>query len=241
MRTLIIIPAYCEGPVVGDVVREVRAVRPDADVVVIDDCSSDDTGAVARDAGAKVVRLSVNLGIGGAVQTGFKYAAELDYDAVVQVDGDGQHDPGELAKILDPLREGQADVVIGSRFVEKSDYRAPFARRVGIALFGIIAGSVMERRIADTTSGFRALGREAFHFLARNYPVDFPDAETLVLLHRAGFQLLEVPVSMRPRRSGTSSTRLLGSLYYPFKQLLGVVVALLRHLPEQKGPPRGTR
>jgi glycosyltransferase involved in cell wall biosynthesis len=165
------------------------------------------------------------------VQTGFKYAATRAFDAVVQVDGDGQHDPAELEKILAPIAAGEADVVIGSRFLEDTGYRAPFARRVGMILFSAVARRAMGQRITDTTSGFRALNRAAYMYLARNYPVDFPDAETLVLLHRAGFRIREVAVRMRPRLSGKSSTTTLKSIYYPFKQLLSILIVLLRDPP----------
>jgi len=231
MRVLIVIPAFREAAVIERVIADVRAARPDVDLVVVDDCSPDDTGERARRAGVPVLPLPVNLGIGGAVQTGFKYAVLHDYDAVVQVDGDGQHDPAELEKLLAPLAEGRADVVIGSRFLVDTGYRAPLARRAGMVLFSAIARRAMGQRIADTTSGFRALNRRAVRFLARNYPVDFPDAETLVLLNRGGFRLLEVPVRMRPRFSGKSSTTTLKSIYYPFKQLLSIVVVLLREPP----------
>lgn len=230
-RVLVIIPAYKEATVIAGVIDEVRKTHPHAEVVVVDDCSPDDTGARARAAGAAVLSLAVNLGIGGAVQTGFKYAVTGDYDAVVQVDGDGQHDPAELDKILDPLWRGEADVVIGSRFLKQTGYRAPFARRVGMILFSAVAHRAMGQRVTDTTSGFRALNRRAFSFLAKNYPVDFPDAETLVLLKRAGFRLAEVSVNMRPRLSGKSSTTTLRSFYYPFKQLLSILVVLLRDPP----------
>jgi glycosyltransferase involved in cell wall biosynthesis len=232
VKLLVIVPAYREAEVIADVVREVRVARPDAGLVVVDDCSPDDTGERARRAGARVIRLSVNLGIGGAVQTGFKYADRHGYDVAVQVDGDGQHDPAELPKILGPLAEGRSDVVIGWRFVEGTGYRAPLARRLGMWFFSAVAHRAVGQRISDTTSGFRALGREPLRFLARNYPVDFPDAESLVLLHRAGFRLLEVPVRMRPRRSGRSSTGTLRSVYYPFKQLLSILVVVLRKRPD---------
>ncbi|NNF06456.1 MAG: glycosyltransferase family 2 protein [Candidatus Eisenbacteria bacterium] len=231
MKTLIIIPAYGEAPVIGEVIQEVMKARPDVDLVVIDDCSPDDTGAKALAAGARVIRLPVNLGIGGAVQTGFKYAVREGYDAVVQVDGDGQHDPHELAKVLDPLEKGEADMVIGSRFLEKTDYKAPFARRVGMILFSTVARLAMKQTVADTTSGFRSLNRPLFSYLAEHYPVDFPDAETLVLVRRAKFRIKEVSVDMRPRKSGKSSTTTLKSIYYPFKQLLSILVVMLRTPP----------
>ena len=233
MRTLVIIPAYNESPVIGEVVRDVLKARPDIDVVVLDDCSRDATGEEAGKAGALVIRLPVNLGIGGAVQTGFKYAVSRGYKAVVQVDGDGQHDPHELAVVLKPLETGEADMVIGSRFVEKTKYKAPFARRVGMILFSAVAHAAMGQKIADTTSGFRAINGDLASFLARNYPVDFPDAETLVLCRRSGFRIKEVAVQMRPRKSGKSSTTTLKSLYYPFKQMLSVLVVLLRKAPQR--------
>jgi glycosyltransferase involved in cell wall biosynthesis len=231
MRVLAIIPAFREEAVIEQVIAGLRKTRPEVEAVVVDDCSPDRTAERARRAGAAVLRLPVNLGIGGAVQTGFKYAAARHYEAVVQVDGDGQHDPAEMAKILAPLERGEADVVIGSRFLEDTGYRAPFARRVGMILFSAVARRAMGQRITDTTSGFRALNRAAFVYLARNYPVDFPDAETLVLLNRAGFRIREVAVHMRPRLSGKSSTTTLKSIYYPFKQLLSILVVLLRDPP----------
>ena len=231
MKTLVIIPAYGEAPVIAGVIEEVRRAQPEADVVVVDDCSPDATGREAQRAGAAVLRLPVNLGIGGAVQTGFKYALERDYEAVVQVDGDGQHDPVELEKVLAPLERGEADMVIGSRFLRQTGYKAPFARRVGMILFSTLARLAIGRRISDTTSGFRALNRRTFAFLALNYPVDFPDAETLVLVNRAGLRLREVSVNMRPRKSGRSSTTTLRSFYYPFKQILSILVVMLREPP----------
>jgi hypothetical protein len=238
VKTLAIVPAFQEAGVIGEVVAELRAVRPDLDILVVDDCSPDATGARAREAGARVLRLPVNLGIGGAVQTGFKYAAAREYDAVVQVDGDGQHDPAQLAAILEPLAAGRGDMVIGSRFLERTGYRTPFARRAGMLLFSTVARLAMGQPVADTTSGFRALGRPLFTYLAEYYPTDFPDAETLVLIKRAGFTIHEVSVSMRPRKSGRSSTTTLKSIYYPFKQMLSILVILLRKPPPPPDPAR---
>jgi len=237
VRILAIVPAFQEEDAIAQVVVDLRKAQPALDVVVIDDCSRDATGSRAREAGARVLTLPVNLGIGGAVQTGFKYAVARGYDAVVQVDGDGQHDPAQLGRILQPLREHEAHVVIGSRFLDDTGYRASPPRRLGMWLFGAVVRAATGQRITDTTSGFRALDRQAFSFLARNYPVDFPDAETLVLLRRAGFDLLEVSVRMRPRTSGHSSTTPLRALYYPFKQLLSVGVVLMRKRPESQEVP----
>jgi glycosyltransferase involved in cell wall biosynthesis len=229
---LAIVPAFDEAASIAKVIEEIRAAQPEVDVVVIDDCSRDDTARLAREAGAAVISLPVNLGIGGAVQTGFKYAVAQGHDAAVQVDGDGQHDASQLDLVLAPLEAGTANVVIGSRFLADTGYRASPPRRAGMLLFGALVRAATGQRITDTTSGFRALDREAFAFLARNYPVDFPDAETLVLLRRAGFRLMEVSVRMRPRPAGRSTTTPIRALYYPFKQLVSVLAVLLRKRPE---------
>jgi glycosyltransferase involved in cell wall biosynthesis len=238
LRVLAIVPAFNEGETSAGVVREIRRVAPGVDVVVVDDCSTDRTAAYARREGARVLPLPINLGIGGAVQTGFKHAELRNYDAVVQVDGDGQHDPAEIATVVAPLARGEADVVIGSRFLTKTGYRAPFARRVGMLLFAAVSRWAMRQHIHDTTSGFRALNREAYRYLARHYPIDFPDVETLILLKQAGFRLLEVSVKMRPRAAGRSSTTTLRSLYYPFKMTLAVLVVMLRRPPARPEPIR---
>lgn len=231
LRVLAIVPAYNEGETTAEVVRDIHRLAPGVDVVVVDDCSPDDTGEWARNAGARVLPLPVNLGIGGAVQTGFKYAEAHGYDVVVQVDGDGQHDPAEIGLIVGPIARGEADVVIGSRFLKKTAYKAPFARRAGMIVFATVARWAMKQHITDTTSGFRALNRDAYMFFARHYPTDFPDAESLVLLKRSGFALKEVSVQMRPRKRGHSSTTTLRSIYYPFKMTLSVFVVMMRQPP----------
>lgn len=235
LKVLAIVPAYNEGETTAEVVRDIQRLAPGVDIVVVDDCSPDDTGEWARNAGARVLPLPVNLGIGGAVQTGFKYAEAHGYDVVIQVDGDGQHDPAEIGLIVGPIARGEADVVIGSRFLKKTAYKAPFARRAGMIVFATVARWAMRQHITDTTSGFRALNRDAYMFFARHYPTDFPDAESLVLLKRSGFTLKEVSVQMRPRKRGHSSTTTLRSLYYPFKMTLSVFVVMMR-----QPPPRPT-
>lgn len=237
LRVLAIVPAHNEGETTAEVVRDVRALAPGVDVVVVDDCSSDRTGDWARQAGARVLPLPINLGIGGAVQTGFKYAENHGYDAVVQVDGDGQHDPAEVGLIVGPVARGEADVVIGSRFLKRTAYKAPFTRRVGMILFASVARWAMRQKITDTTSGFRALNRDAYVYFARHYPTDFPDAESLVLLKRAGFRLTEVSVNMRPRKRGHSSTTTLRSIYYPFKMILAVFAVMLKPPPPRPVGP----
>lgn len=239
LKVLAIVPAHNEGETTAEVVRDVHRLAPGVNVVVVDDCSSDRTGDWARQAGARVLPLPVNLGIGGAVQTGFKYAENHGYDVVIQVDGDGQHDPAEIGLIVGPVARGEADVVIGSRFLKKTGYRTPFTRRVGMVLFASVARWAMRQKVTDTTSGFRALNREAYTYFARYYPTDFPDAESLVLLKRAGFRLSEVSVNMRPRKRGQSSTTTLRSLYYPFKMTLAVFVVMLKPPPPRPDGPAG--
>lgn len=237
LRVLAIVPAHNEGETTAEVVNDIHSLAPGVDVVVVDDCSTDRTGEYARKAGARVLPLPVNLGIGGAVQTGFKYAEAHGYDCVIQVDGDGQHDPAEIGLITGPVSRGEADVVIGSRFLRKTAYKAPFARRAGMILFASVARWAMRQHITDTTSGFRALNVDAFRYFAKHYPTDFPDAESLVLLKRAGFRLMEVSVNMRPRKRGHSSTTTLRSLYYPFKMILSVFVVMLREPPPRNVGP----
>ncbi|HWH05999.1 MAG TPA: glycosyltransferase family 2 protein [Gaiellaceae bacterium] len=228
-RVVAIVPAYREEGAIGGVVRELRAFDPGLDVVVIDDGSPDDTAAVARAAGAAVVRLPFNLGIGGAVQTGFKYALEGGYDLAVRLDGDGQHDPTELPKLIAPVLAGEADIVVGSRFAEPGDaYRPPLARRLGIGLFARIVSLLVRQRVTDTTSGFQALNRKGIALFAADYPHDYPEVEATVMVVRHELRLLEVPVRMREREHGSSSITALRSAYYVVKVLLALFVGLFR-------------
>ncbi len=233
-RILVIVPAYNEAGRISQVVSEIREKAPTVDVVVIDDASTDRTGIEARATGCKVVRLPVNLGIGGAVQAGFKYAHEHDYDIAVQIDGDGQHDPGLLDQLVGPVIRDEADFVIGSRYVpgaEDRDYKTPFARKVGIALFSRLTTVIIGVRITDVTSGFRAINRKVLAFFAREYPTDFPDSEAAILVHYLGGRIQEIPVTMRQRGGGKSSTTPIKSLYYPFKVVISILATLLREKP----------
>ncbi len=228
-RGIAIVPAFREERAIGAVVAEIRATVPDLDVVVIDDGSNDGTAAVAHAAGAAVVRLPFNLGIGGAVQTGFKYALEHGYDHAVRLDGDGQHDPGELRKILAPMLAGEADIVVGSRFADGGDtYRPPLARRLGIGLFARIVSLLVRQRVTDTTSGFQALNRRGILLFAHDYPHDYPEVEATVMVIRHELRLLEVPVRMREREHGSSSITALRSAYYVVKVLLALFIGLFR-------------
>ena len=228
-RRIAIVPAYCEEGAIAGVVAEIRAFDPGLDVVVVDDGSRDGTAAAARGAGAAVVRLPFNLGIGGAVQTGFKYALAHGYDLAVRLDGDGQHDPTELPKLIGPVLAGKADIVVGSRFAQDDPgYRAPLARRLGIGLFARIVSVLVRQRVTDTTSGFQALNRKGIALFAADYPHDYPEVEATVMVVRHELRLLEVPVRMREREHGRSSITALRSLYYVVKVLLALFVGLFR-------------
>jgi glycosyltransferase involved in cell wall biosynthesis len=228
LRVLVIIPAHDEEASLPRTVAELRAAAPGVDVLVVDDGSHDGTPAVARALGLPVVRHPVNLGVGGALQTGFRWAVEHGYDVGVQLDADGQHDPAYLAALLAPVRAGGCDVSIGSRYVERSGYRAPVARRLGMVLFSSLVSAVLHQRITDTTSGFRAYDRAVMQVCQHDFPKDFPDAPLLIALARRGFRLREVPVQMRERTAGRSFYTLGKSLYYPYKNLLASVMALIQ-------------
>lgn len=229
MRRLIIIPAYNEAGRVGNVVRDVRDALPGADVLVVDDGSADGTADEARAAGAVVASLPVNLGYGAALQTGYKYAVRGGYDLVGQIDADGQHRAEHLVAMLDALDAGGADVVIGSRFLDRDGhYTPPAARKVGIALFSRIATTITREHISDPTSGFQVMRIPVARFFCTNvYPSDYPDADILILLHRSGFKVREVPVQMRPS-PGQSMHSGHKSLYYVYKMFLSIFVTVLR-------------
>jgi len=228
LRVLVIIPAHNEQESLPRTLSEVRAAAPEAGVLVVDDGSRDATASVARRHGVPVLRHPVNLGVGGALQTGFRWALEHGYEVGVQLDADGQHDPAYLAALLEPMRAGRCDVSIGSRYVRRSGYRAPIARRLGMVLFSGLVSAVLHQRITDTTSGFRAYARPVMEVCQHDFPKDFPDAPLLIALGRRGFRLEEVPVEMRERRAGRSFYTLGKSLYYPYKNLLASLMALLQ-------------
>lgn len=229
LRRVAIVPAYGEEGVVGLVVAEIRNFDPGLDVVVVDDGSADGTAASAAAAGAAVVRLPFNLGIGGAVQTGFKYALEHGYEIAVRLDGDGQHDPTELPKLLEPLARDEADVVVGSRFAGGgSEYRPPFARRAGIRWFARLVSLLTRQRLTDTTSGFQAVNARGIRLFAADYPHDYPEVEAAVMVVRHQLRIHEVPVRMRERELGSSSITTLRSLYYAVKVTLALLVGIFR-------------
>ena len=229
-KTLIIVPAFNEAENIKSGVADIREDKKNCDVLVINDCSTDNTSGLSRKLeNCKIVDLPVNLGIGGAVQTGFKYASENGYKLVVQFDGDGQHNAAEIEKIIVPVQNGEADVVIGSRFLKKEpNFRSTFARRKGIFIFKIVNLILTGQKITDNTSGFRAYNKRAIEFLSQNYPEDYPEPESVVLLGRNGFRIKEVPVNMKERQNGSSSIYGLRIPYYMFKVLLSVIMTSLR-------------
>lgn len=237
-RVIAVVPAYNEQRAIGVLVDEIHAFDASFDVVVVDDGSTDATATVAAEHGAIVVTLPFNLGIGGAVQTGFKYALEHDYELAVRLDGDGQHDPAELSKLLAPVERGEADIITGSRFADGAlAYRPPFARRIGITWFALLVSLLTRQRVTDTTSGFQALNRKGIALFAGDYPNDYPEVEATVLVFKHRLRLAEVPVQMREREHGESSITVVRSIYYMLKVTLALLVAMLRKatIPADEG------
>jgi glycosyltransferase involved in cell wall biosynthesis len=228
---LAVVPAYNEAATVGGVVAALRSAEPDVDVVVVDDGSTDATSEEATAAGAQVLRLPFNLGIGGSVQAGFQYALEHGYDYMVQVDGDGQHRPDEIGKLFAAMDEGDADIVCGSRFLTDQGYPAPISRRTGIHIFSFILSRVIGQRVSDPTSGFRLYNRRGISLFARDYPHDYPEVEAVLMLHFHRLRMREVPVRMMQRGGGVSSIRSGKSAYYMIKVLLAIFVGLVRARP----------
>ena len=217
----------------GDVIAGIREHAPDFDVLVVDDGSTDATRRIADEAGTTVLHHPFNLGIGGAVQSGFFYARDHDYDFMVQVDGDGQHDPQEIASLLDAMEEDfGVDMVCGSRFLSGDHrYPAPISRRTGIHVFAFIVSRLVGQRVSDPTSGFRLYNRRAISLFARDYPHDYPEVEAVLMLHVHRLAMREVPVRMFQRGGGSSSISSGKSLYYMVKVLLAIFVGLARARP----------
>jgi glycosyltransferase involved in cell wall biosynthesis len=237
LRRVAIVPALNEELTVPRVIDELRAFDAGLVIVVVDDGSADRTAEVAAAKGAVVLRLPFNLGIGGAVQTGFRFAFEHDFDLAVRVDGDGQHDPAQLARILAPVLSGEADIAVGSRFAsDEGGYRSSRPRRAGIRVLAWVVSRIGGQRVTDTTSGFQALNRRGIALFARDYPHDYPEVEATVMVFRHRLRLQEVPVTMRERGGGSSSITALRSIYYMVKVLLALFVGLFRRnvIPQEE-------
>ncbi len=235
MRTLVIIPAFNEARSLPGVVAAVRRHAPACDLCVIDDGSTDGTAASAAQLGVTVLRSPLNLGIGGAVQLGYLWARDHGYDAAVQVDGDGQHEPSCLAALLAPVERDEAELVVGSRFLGGSGFRSTAVRRAGIRYLCALLRVRCNARVTDPTSGFRAAGRRALELFAADYPSDYPEPESIALAVRAGLRVREVPVTMRERQHGRSSIDAWRTLYYLVKVSLALLI-----LPARGTRPRGT-
>ncbi len=233
-RSLVLIPAYNEAARIGTVIAGIRHIVPDLPVLVVNDGSRDDTARAAGEAGAIVVSHPFNMGYGAAIQTGYKYARKMEYDFLVQLDADGQHDPECIPSLLAPVIAGEADIAIGSRFLGNS-YRPPLARRAGMALFRTIVSTIVGKNVTDTTSGFQAFNRPVIRFFCSDvFPVDYPDADMLIMLHRVGFRMTEVPVRMYENSEGKSMHSGLKPLYYMFKMLLSIGVTLMRERTRER-------
>jgi len=242
LRKLAIVPAYNEEAMVGRVVREIQRHAPDFDIVVVDDGSLDATAAVADREGATVLRQPFNLGIGGAMQAGYKYALHRDYDVAIQVDGDGQHKPEYIPMMLEALHtSGEADMVYGSRFLGDPGYDVPWGRRLGNRIFGLVLSRIVRQSVTDPTSGFRMVNRNGIELFARDYPHDYPEVEAILMLHAHRLQVHEVQVRMNARGFGESSIDYPRSAYYMVKVMLAIGIGLLRRRPTpMDGPPPGT-
>jgi glycosyltransferase involved in cell wall biosynthesis len=230
---LAVVPAYNEAETILPVIGSIREHAPRFDILVVDDGSTDSTGDLARAAGARVLRHPFNLGIGGAVQSGFVFALEEEYDYVVQVDGDGQHCANEIPTLMEAMDEDPTlDMVCGSRFLSpEHGYPAPVSRRTGIHLFAFILSRILGQRVSDPTAGFRLYNRRGFSLFARDYPHDYPEVEAVLMVHFHRLKMREVPVRMLQRGGGVSSIRSGKSLYYMIKVLLAIAIGLVRARP----------
>lgn len=235
---LVIIPAFNEGSNIAYVIQAVKQAAGFVDILVINDGSDDDTAFIAAQQGAGVLDLPFNLGIGGAVQAGIKYAYRWGYPLMVRVDGDGQHDPFELHKLLGAVMQGKANVAVGSRFLPGAEtYRPPLSRMMGICYFSLLVSLLVGQRITDTTSGFQCLDKKAISYFAKYYPQDYPEVEAHIMMKKAGLKVTEVPVHMHPRRSGTSSINYIRAVYYMLKVTLATWIAFIRQEPQPRRSP----
>jgi glycosyltransferase involved in cell wall biosynthesis len=231
-RLLILIPAYNEQAAIREVVHSVKQTVPQGDVLVVDDGSADNTAQEAAAAGAIVVRNPFNLCIGGAVQTGLKFAQERGYNMVIRVDGDGQHNSADIQSVYAALQADKADVVIGSRFLsQQAIFSIPWSRRLGIRFFAFMVSCLTRSRATDTTSGFMGLNRQAIATLATYIPQDYPEVESRIILHKAGLRTVEIPTCMRPRETGVSSINSWSSCYYALKVSIAVLTAIFKEIP----------
>lgn len=217
IKSMVVIPAYNEGKSIYNVIKSIQDCNIGVDIVVVNDGSKDNTYQEAMRAGATVINLPLNVGIGGAVQSGYIYGVENGYDTVIQLDGDGQHNPKDLPLFIQEIEKGEYDMVIGSRFVEKTNYKPSFFRKIGISFFSKVISALTGERFTDTTSGYRAVNRKVMEVFAKDYPRDYPEPETIVYLKRNGFKIKEIPTQMNERKEGKSSITPIKSIFYMLK------------------------
>lgn len=226
MKVLVIIPAYNEEGAIVDTITNLKKNAEDVDYVIIDDCSKDKTLQICKENHFNVIHLPINLGIGGAVQTGYKYAYENNYDVAIQMDADGQHDAKYIPELVAKIKEGN-DLVIGSRFIEKQGFQSTLIRRIGINLYSTIIKIFTKKVIKDTTSGYRAASKKVIKMFANSYPVDYPEPETNAFIAKNNFNIVEIPMEMKQRDTGTSSITPIKSIYYAVKVGLAVMLACI--------------
>lgn len=224
MKTLIIVPAYNEAKNITGVIEDLKQFFPEGDILVVNDCSTDQTEEILRQLGVNYLTLPVNLGIGGAVQTGYRYALEHRYDYAVQFDGDGQHCARDIRSLLRPLEAGEADLAAGSRFLEENSFRSTRLRRVGIRFLSRLIRALCGIRVNDVTAGMRAVNAEMIRFFAAHYAQDYPEPESVLAAKRHGARIVEVPVRMQERQGGESTITPARAVYYMIKVTLALVL-----------------
>jgi len=228
LRKLIIIPAYNESECIEKTIENIQKNAEDFDYIIINDCSTDNTREICEKRGFHIINLPINLGIGGAVQTGYLYGVRYGYDMAVQVDGDGQHDAAFLQKMADCLEETGADMVIGSRFIEKQGFQSTGARRIGIRFFTWLIRLMTGKTVTDPTSGLRMVNRKVMEEFAKDYPKDYPEPETAVTVLHCGMKIEEIPVVMKERAGGVSSISMKKSVYYMVKVSMAIIIERMR-------------
>lgn len=228
MKKLIIIPAYNESECLERTIQDIKEHAEGFDYIIVNDCSTDNTRDICEKNGFHFINLPINLGIGGAVQTGYQYAYENGYDLAVQIDGDGQHDAAFLKRMADEMEKERADMLIGSRFIEKEGFQSSTARRIGILYFTVLIKMLTGTKITDPTSGLRMINRSVIKIFAKDYPKDYPEPESVVAVLRRGKKVKEIPVIMRERQGGSSSIQFWKSIYYMIKVTLAILVECMR-------------